>query len=511
MTTVDDLYRTSTCPELLWFVEIDLAGPGIGPLSFGTAYQSGSGIKRLEASPPVFDFRADFTDAAVSVSAITFAIPPDDFELRRQLREGYWDGHGAAFYVGVKGWSKDDYVQVFAGVVESIQYDLTTATLAVRAQNAGLKKEIRRTAYAGDGTFYEGGPELGGNKKPLGLGVVVNDTPQLLNRGYLAFQYSQGASQQAISVYDNAIGLTKGPDIGPSENIETLPPPADGTFRDQPSESVFVLGAPPTDTSQITCTFEGSTENGGHQETTAGMVLQLLKRAGYDESDIDPVSYAFLQASYAYRCGISIEEGETYLSAITRLMQGAHGGFGVGATGLYEFWLYRSRPTDCDITIPEENIIDMRRGPNLPPVDTLIINGARNNTVQEQIADGADETHAAYVSKQFRPYGPIDEVMDGAFPDAQSVTIDTYQYGIDPYGDDARLFHQQLSPTFIGIRATWLVEVGCHNFKIQRGSRVCINTDELGLNNGPLYAERVREFIDEKVTEITLARTIPLV
>lgn len=517
MTTVDDLYRVSSCPEILWYAEVDVGGPGIPIFSFGTAYGVG-GIKRLDTSQPIFDFRADFSDAAVTVSAITFAIDPEDFTLRRQLNDGYWDGRPARFYIGVAGWLKEDYIRVFTGVVESLSFDIERATLAVRPANAGLRREVRQDTYLGDGSSYEGGPELKGNKKKLALGICSNVRPDLLSLGYLAFQYSEGECGGCFGVSDNAIMLVKGPDIGPLEDFAGIDPPADGTFRDQPSKGVVLLGAPPSDTSNITCNILGKKDALGEvRDTTAGCVLQLLQLAGYSLSDVDPVSYAELAAAYPYRVGIDIEDGDTYLSAIKRLLAGAHADFGVGPTGLFEFWLYRTGPSaECDLTIPTSAIVIdndellISRGPNLPPVNQVIINGARNNTVQEQVAQGADPQLAAFVSKAFRPIGDQSPAVLDAFPDSQTVTIDTYQYGLGDSANDSLAFYNRLAPTFLGIRGTWLATIACFQFKVRRGMRVCFETEELGLNRGSLYVERVREFVGTNLTELTLARTTPL-
>ena len=515
MAVLSDLYREGECPEVLWFVDIDVSGPtgsGISGLKFGTAYEFGPDIKRIETTNPVFDFRADFSRDATGVSAISFGIDENDYFLQRAVFNGYWEGRSASYYVGRRGWPASAYALAFTGIVDSINCTQHEATLRVRSRQPRLREAVRDSKYLGDNTDFEGQPGLTGNARPLAFGINSNVTPTLLDAGRLIFQYSQGVSQGALCVFDKAIKLTKGPDIAGTQTPYTISPPANGTFRDYPARSCFVLGAPPDETGDITVDFEGSTDYGGFTDTTAGIILQLLTKAGYSAADLDAATYANLLAQAPYRVGIVIQADETYESAINRLLSGIHANYGIGRDALFTFWLYRTVPSTCTITLNEDDIIanSIERGPNLPPIDTLIINGALNNTVQEEVALGATDEQAAFAGNQYRSVEESSAAMDAAFPDAEPLTIDTLLYGRNASANDLNLLATDLKPTFLGRRETFKCRVACQNFRINRGDNICVDVDEVDINRAPLYVERIQEFVGENETELTLSRTRPV-
>ena len=514
MATLSDLYLRSECPEIFWYVSIDLKGPvnsGImSPFEFGSAPCAGVGIQNISLNNPIFDIRADFSDSVAGVSQVTFAIPDGDEEIKKAVFSGYWIGQTVSFYVGVEGFQKADYARAFVGVVNNLEATPYEATITVRPQQPRLSGIIRKTAYLGDGSDFEGEAGLTGSKKLLALGNNSNVSPKVLSAGNLIFQYSTGESQGASRVFDSAVEITKGPDIVFPDTVYTVAPPADGTFRDDPANSAFILGAPPNDISSITVDFEGSNDFGGYQSTTAGIILQLLTGAGYSIADIDAITYAKLQTEYPYEVGIVIEENETYEQAIRRLMSGAHGNFGIGREGLFEFWLYRTDVSSCDITIDGSDIVEgsVQRGAELPPVNQLEVNFALNNTVQSDLAQGADEDQIAFASQRYRTVFENNATIEANFGDPETVTIDTQMYGRAASSGDGLSFLNQVKGSFVGKREPYRVSVACQNFLISRGQSICFDSEIAQLNKAPFYVERVREFISENITELTLSRTI---
>lgn len=286
----------------------------------------------------------------------------------------------------------------FSGTIAQVEYQWRHVRLLARDRLAELDVPIQPNKYAGNNVLPGGlegtADDIKGQPKPLVYGHVQrNITPVLVNTSRVIYQYHDGTTAQATTVYDRGVALTKGTNYTSQSDMETSAPSA-GQWRDWPGGGYFRLGSLPA--GAITAdVLEGSTTA---SRSAAQIVNRMLSDAGI--TGLDAISVTSLDSKNAAECGVYIDSETTVLDAVQEIMDSIGGYILPTRAGTFEVGRFEAPGTSLK-TLKADRILERGEGlQRLPtgdqgrgiPAKLVKLRYARNYTVQLDRDLGGDKT-----------------------------------------------------------------------------------------------------------------------
>jgi hypothetical protein len=224
---------------------------------------------------------------SIDVSSGNISINYGDIELKNirgdidSWVDDYWAGRNINVYVGDVGWPRDDFRQVFGGVVASINISSrTTITLKIADKLQKLNTTISEQKLGGLSSQAD-------NLIPLTFGEVFNVTPLLIDSNNQVYQVHDGEIESVIEVRDNGVP------VGATQDILS------GTFT---------LDNAPVGT--ITTSIQGEARD-GYANHAASIIRTLVIYYGLAENrfvpyeDIDEDNFSEMSSAYPSPCGFT--------------------------------------------------------------------------------------------------------------------------------------------------------------------------------------------------------------
>jgi hypothetical protein len=311
-------------------------------------------------------------------------------------------GEAGAAYPGA-------WTAVIVGTVEQPTYTEHALTFRVRDRTELFRRPAQPNVYAGNNSLPNGlegtTDDLKGQRKPLVFGYVLNAPMPCCNTSRLIYQAHDGAVVDVPAVYDAGVALTKGTDYTNQADMEATAPAA-GHYRVWPAGGYVRLGSTPA--GQITADIEQAT---GTDADLAAVFAAVVAAAEADTGEtitVNSTDLAAINAVRPYRCGVWAT-GMTYLQALD-LLAGAGIWYHFDALG--ELRLGRliyaySGPSRRVLTggdIIKIEVVSTRDESGGVPVRRVLVDYARNWTVQRDVAGSVSAARRAWLAQEWRTY-----------------------------------------------------------------------------------------------------------
>jgi len=261
--------------------------------------------------------------------------------------------------------------------VERMTFSDKRVIFTLRDPLAQLDDAIAANVFAGNNVLPNGvegtADDIGGTRKPLVLGSVVNASPVLVNTSKLIYQVHDGSDVTVTAVRDRGVALIYQSTATDLTDLLTTPP-APGFWRTY--QGYFSLGSA---AQSITC-------DAARDDTGAGDVFdQLATMAGYTVNASD------LSALNAVgNVGIFVTSDNSYKSALETVAHGCGCYFALDDGGEIRVTPLAA-PATADITIEDWQLASLDRsatgsGSNGLPVYKVTIQADMVATVQTDLA-----------------------------------------------------------------------------------------------------------------------------
>ncbi|CAA0103612.1 hypothetical protein [Zhongshania aliphaticivorans] len=303
---------------------------------------------------------------------------------------------------------------VLTATVERMTFAGNRVIFSLRDPLAALDQAIESNVYAGTNILPDGTEgtvaDIGGTRKPLVFGSVVNATPILVNTSKLVYQVHDGSDVSVTAVRDRGVTLTHQGSASSLSNLLAVAPDP-GKYRDY--QGYFCLG---TAGKAVTC--DAARDNMG-----AGDVFdEIVSDAGFvvDSSDIaalnaigdvgiyvtDEMSRRLVLETVAHGCGCYYALNEDGVIRVVAL----------------------AAPTTADITIETWQIASLDRiatgsGENGLPITKVTLRADRVATVQNDLAEAA--VNPARYTTEYRNAVAEDTAVRTRHPLAGELIIDS--------------------------------------------------------------------------------------
>lgn len=198
------------------------------------------------------------------------------------------------------GWTWADYLEVFRGIAEQATWNERRLNIVVRDPSVRLDVPLQTTLYAGTGAD-EGGVDLEGKTKPIGLGRPRLVPAVLVDRENLIYQVHDGAILGAHSLADGDDVMDRGDRYISDGNLPSVAnlrawTQVSGHYITDNALGLLRLGSSPV--GQPLVSFRGALDSGTFREKQGELLRFVLKtRAGFTDDDIDLASMASLDAA----------------------------------------------------------------------------------------------------------------------------------------------------------------------------------------------------------------------
>jgi hypothetical protein len=321
-----------------------------------------------------------------------------------------------------------DFVTVFRGTCDRVEYDATRITVKLRDRQAALALPLQSNVYGGTNTLPDGldgvAGDLQGKPKPLVFGSVTNLELPCVNTARLIYQAHDGALASVDGVYDRGISLPVASTYATlGDLLNDALAPAPGTCAAYLAGGYIRLGSSPV--GQVTADVTQGTS------TAATLYVAMLTRMGVNPADIRAADLVDLDAQQSAPLGLAFAEPVTAADAIDRVANTVGAWWGVTADGTYRIARLR-RPTGtvvhtftaADLIGPPKSVstADVARG---MPAWAVTIRYAKNETVQPDVAAGVSDARRAVLSEQWREVRAEDPSVQTAHTLAVALTYDT--------------------------------------------------------------------------------------
>lgn len=298
--------------------------------------------------------------------------------------------------------------------LERLTFNDRRVVITLRNPLTLLDQVLPGNRYAGDNVLPDGvegtADDIGGARKPLVFGSVVNATPVLVNTSKLIFQVHDGSDVTVSAVRDRGVALTFS-DTATDLNDLLLNPPAAGQWRRY--EGYFSLGA---QGQAITC-------DAARTATAAGDVFdEIGGLAGYTTAAADVTALNSVGAVGAY-----VAQDTTYMALLNRIAHGCGAFWSLDAAGELRVQQLAA-PGGVDLTIEDYQIKSLVRsgtgsGRNGLPIPKVTIKADRIETVQTDLA--ATASNPARYGRQFREVVAEDAAVRTRHPLAEDLVVES--------------------------------------------------------------------------------------
>lgn len=311
------------------------------------------------------------------------------------------DGRPIAVKVMRRGDDLAEAFTVFKGVMASWFIDETQVAVQVRDFGYKLNVPAQPNIYAGTGGA-EGGSDVAGKRKPLGVGAPQNVSAVLINAASLIYQLHDGAVTTISAVYDRGVSLTAGSNYASYAALAAAAVPVN-TFATCKAQGLFRLGS--NAAGQVTGDFATSVN------MTADAVRFFVEHGTdlvYADDFYDP-SFNEMNATQPAPIDywLGPDDSETVADVCANLARGIGGWCGFRRNGLFE--IRRLIAPGSGVLVAEFSRVDIatiKREPLpnslTPPPWRYRVAWGRNWTVQSDLAGSVSATRKAFVGVEAR-------------------------------------------------------------------------------------------------------------
>jgi len=386
------------------------------------------------------------------------------------------DGRAARIYIGRAGDALSDFGLLFSGVVERVTTG--AATVQFRFSDGAARLEsaiINQTAYLGTGGL-EGGADLAGKAKPKGWGHVFNMSPPLVDSANMIYQVNDGSISDVPEAYDRGVTLTK-----------VAGAPAGGEYQVDAAAGTYKLGATPAGT--VTCNAMLDASGTGYVDTVAAIVRRILvDQVGLYSTEIEPASFAQLDADVPAEVGIPVLDGSTAAGRVIDALLAGVGAFGgFDRRGAFSVGLIAAPAGAPVMSFSAENIIEITREPLPAAVAPIVWRTAvayqKNYTVQNDLAASVTAARRTFAAEAVR----VSAAQDLAVKSRHLLGVE--------YANEAGLYAAQADAEDEALRLfnLWGVERAMYRIKARPEALICdlgkvidVAHPRHGLTNGKL-------------------------
>ncbi|WP_353267017.1 hypothetical protein [Gemmatimonas sp.] len=324
-----------------------------------------------------------------------------------------------------------DFVTVFRGTADRVEYSTTRITVKLRDRQAALALPLQANTYAGTNVLpagLEGVPgDLQGKRKPLVFGAVTNLELPCVNTARLIYQAHDGALASVDGVYDRGISLAvSGTYATLGDLLDDAQAPAAGTCKVFLDGGYVRLGSSPV--GQITADV---TQGAPGDRSAAALFEAILTRMGVAPADIRAADLAALEAQQPAPLGAAFTDTVTAADAVDVIANTVGAWWGVTADGTYRIARLRRPTGDVVHTFTADDLIgpprsistaDVARG---MPAWAVTVRYAKNETVQADVAFGVSDARRGELAEQWREVRVEDPTVQTAHALATTLTYDT--------------------------------------------------------------------------------------
>ena len=298
------------------------------------------------------------------------------------------------------------------GTVLKMVFSGSRVTVQLRDPLAELDKTIPANRFAGDNSLPNGvegtSQDIGGTRKPLVFGSVVNATPVMVNTSKLIYQVHDGSDVTITEVRDRGVVLTFESTASDLTDLLTTAPAA-GKWRR--FEGYFSLGSAGQ---LITCDAERDSVGAGD------VFEELADLMGFTVASADVTAL-----NAVGDVGFYLAEDRPARDALSAIAHGcgaywAHNGTDIRVLSL-------AAPGTVDITIEDWQILELNRkatgsGPDGLPVPKITLRADRIETVQNDVASSV--ANPARYASEYRETTSSDSAVATRHPLATELAID---------------------------------------------------------------------------------------
>lgn len=357
-------------------------------------------------------------------------------------------------------------VVYLTATVERMTFSGGRVTFTLRDPLAMLDDAIATDLYAGNNTLPNGvegtADDIGGTRKPLVFGSVVNATPVLVNTSKLIYQVHNGSDVTVTAVRDRGVALTFESTATDLSDLLTAAPAA-GYWRTY--QGYISLGSA---AQSITC-------DAARDDVGAGDVFdELATLAGYTAKATDITALNALGD-----VGLYVTGDNSYKSAMESIAHGCGCYYALNDDDEIRV-IALAAPATADITIEDWQRATLDRsaigsGSNGLPIYKVTLQADALATVQNDLA--ASAVNPARYAAEYRSAVATDSATKTRHPLASELIISS------PLRDlsDAQAVADALLP-LLKVRRD-VVECGVKELDVSElfvGATVSINTTRLG-------------------------------
>ena len=363
----------------------------------------------------------------------------------------------------IDGGSEATYL---IATVERMTFSGNRVLFSLRDPLAALDQSINTTLYAGNNTLPAGvegtDNDIGGTRKPLVFGAVVNATPVLVNTSKLIYQVHDGSDVTVSAVRDRGVPLSfESTATDLADLLATAP--AAGYWRTY--QGYISLGSA---AQSVTC-------DASRDDVGAGDVFdEIAVDAGFTVSSTDITALNAIGD-----VGLYIIDESSRRSALESIAHGCGCYYALNDEGVIRV-IALAAPSVTDITIEDTFITSLDRVATGSsdiglPVASVTVRADKVSTVQSDMAAAA--INPARYANQYRNAKADDAAIRARHPLSVDMIIDSPLCDLS----DAQAVADVLLP-LLKVRRD-VVECGVQDLDVQAlfvGATVTLNTPRLG-------------------------------
>jgi hypothetical protein len=313
-----------------------------------------------------------------------FSINSGDIELKNTnggldgWEDYFWNKRPIKVFIGDVSWPREDFRQIFSGVVAEIGIKSRTSfTLKIADKLQLLNTTVSEEKLGGTSSQAD-------NLIPICLGEVFNVTPLLIDSNNQVYQVHNGRVESVIEVRDNGVPVVYAPNV---------------------MEGTFTLENNPVGT--ITCSVQGDYSDAYYNDAP-NLIKRLVKAYGlaanrFSDSDIDLVNFSQMTEDNPQPCGVYLNDRDNVLSVCNTLAASIGCKLAVSKEGkLYLVKLSLPRE-DVGTTVRQEDIFEHTMFiESLPTVVAGVqIGYNKNYAVQNSLETGIPAEHIAMYAQEW--------------------------------------------------------------------------------------------------------------
>jgi len=344
-------------------------------------------------------FESSFLTGPSKFGSGSIKLTNCDCALDGYLKDASWSKYDFTVKMGAMDFAYEDFVPIFIGRIESINWDERFVNLRIRDNQVLLNDLLQHNTYAGTGGV-EGTADIAGKPKPLCLGACYNIEPVLVDPTTSLYQIHSGAIQSVDAVYFAGLLASAGTDYTVNVAAGTI------TLLTNP------LGT-------VTCDVRGSSAFGGYVNSVADITERVCVDYGpLTSANINTGAFQALNEANSSAVGFYSGLNPTSISAVVDTLLNSIGGF----WGFDRFNKLRvgivEEPTAAVKTITTEEIIKIARITTPVPTHLSRVGYQKNWTVMnaDRLAGAVSETAKSFFQQEYRFAEDSDAAVETKHP-----------------------------------------------------------------------------------------------